>query len=205
MIVNQNLQEKQIIIGAHYDIHSAVQNWREKLAEYLAEYLARPDTSTYKIAARAEGFGFKLNASTVTNIKNRINNDVGIETIRAIAKGMGVPEREIFTVVLGAIQAESAPSIEEMRALEYLKGMPKAQKLEAVAILETIWRLHSSNSLNSTPIEGEQFSLQPTESEAVMSTGKPRPPTKSERRRAQRDIEAARADARADQARRKKK
>jgi len=127
-------------------MHVAVQYWREKLGDYLAGYLAKPDTSTYKIAARADSFGFELSPSTVTNIKNRINRDVGIETLRAIAKGMGVPEQEIFAVVLSAIQAEAEPDVDEGRAIEYLKGMPKAVKADAVAILETLWRRHTMES-----------------------------------------------------------
>jgi hypothetical protein len=59
---------------------------------------------------------------------------------------MGVSEREIFSVVLGSIQAEAAPSFEEGRALEYLKALPSGVKSDAVALLETLWRRHNTDA-----------------------------------------------------------
>lgn len=118
-----------------------MQNWRDILADYLRRLLAQPDVSIYKVSKKAKQFGYKLSPTTVWDVANAKNKDVGIETLFALAKGFGIPARELFTKIID-LSVEEIESTEDARVIAYLRELPSDVKADTIAILETIWRLH---------------------------------------------------------------
>lgn len=68
------------------------------LADFVAEIMREKNLSSYDVARLSAG---GISQSTVNKI---INNDVrshGLDTLAALAKGLGIPEDQIFRVARG--------------------------------------------------------------------------------------------------------
>lgn len=74
-----------------------VKSSRELLAEFVQRVMSEREWSTYQVADRCG-----ISNTTVWNIANAQNKDVGIETLRALSKGLDVPFRELLRVASGA-------------------------------------------------------------------------------------------------------
>ena len=70
----------------------------EQLADFVSRVMAEKHLSTYEVARRSGG---EISQSTVNKILNRDIRSHSVETLSALAKGLGVPEEAMFRVARG--------------------------------------------------------------------------------------------------------
>jgi len=69
---------------------------REELADYVRRVIRDKDLSYREVAARSED---RISATTVSDIVNRRNQNLSARTQAGLAKGLGVPLREIQAIM----------------------------------------------------------------------------------------------------------
>jgi transcriptional regulator with XRE-family HTH domain len=70
----------------------------ESLSEYTRRIIREKELNYRKVADAAKAAGYEISHSTVGNIVNKSTEDVGVETLRALAHGLGVPEDELINI-----------------------------------------------------------------------------------------------------------
>lgn len=68
------------------------------LAEFVADVMREKNLSSYDVARNSDG---EISQSTVNKIVNRDIRSHSIETLRSLAKGLGVSEESLFRVARG--------------------------------------------------------------------------------------------------------
>lgn len=82
--------------------------------------------STYDVARRS---GNLITHQTVWSLLNAQGKDVKVGTLKALAKGLGVSEDEIFAVARGK-SVSGDPQLDESRLLEYFRTLsPDSQEV----------------------------------------------------------------------------
>jgi transcriptional regulator with XRE-family HTH domain len=108
---------------------------REKLADYLRRVIRDKDLSYRKVAQRSGG---RVSHATISDIINGRQKDIKTETLIGIAKGLGVPEEEIFAVARGATTMKNGFEQSDFARLYFKHGkLTKARQKE----FERIWKM----------------------------------------------------------------
>jgi transcriptional regulator with XRE-family HTH domain len=114
---------------------SVVPVLQESLSDYVRRVISEKGLNYREVARRSGG---AISHGAVGHIVNGVSTDVRTETLRALAKGLGVPEDEIFAVARGkAISEPKSPA--EFGVLFY--GWEEAtdeQKAETLAAIRMI-------------------------------------------------------------------
>lgn len=88
--------------GGTYNVRGSkqfgVKTEQESLADYVRRVIRDKDLSYRKVAIQSGG---KVSHATVSDIINGNQRDLKTETLRGLAKGLGVSEEEIFAVARG--------------------------------------------------------------------------------------------------------
>lgn len=96
-------------------IHSVVAGLNQKLADFVGRAMVAQNLSTHDVARRSGG---RISHATVWNIQNGRIKNIQNDTLVALAKGLGVPEDELFLLVRGG-----AHQTEEAELLSRLSGL----------------------------------------------------------------------------------
>jgi transcriptional regulator with XRE-family HTH domain len=94
-----------------------VKSLQDSLAEYLREQMEGKGLSTYDVARRS---GNLITHQTVWSLLNAQGKDVKVGTLKALAKGLGISEDEIFAVARGK-SVSGDLQLEESKLLEYFR------------------------------------------------------------------------------------
>ena len=117
----------------------------ESLGEYVSRILRQKDLSLRKVEANC---GKKLTASYIGRIAKGKFNNPSMETVAALAEGLGVDLNEIFTVAFGKppSQAETsllvfADAVQKLamnpELIDLVRGWEKLNNKQKKAILNT--------------------------------------------------------------------
>lgn len=127
------------LISVKRSKHCGVPSEQESLSDYVRRVANEKSLSHREIARRS---GDLISHVTVGDIINNNRGDVKVETIKGLAKGLGVSEEEIFAVVRGKTTSGEL-AFDELRLLEVYRMLPPEKRLEAIAHLEVLLQFHT--------------------------------------------------------------
>lgn len=116
--------------------HCGVSSEQESLSDYVRRVANEKNLSHREIARRS---GDLISHVTVGDIINNNRGDIKVETIRGLAKGLGVSEEEIFAVVRGKTTSGEL-TFDELRMLELYRKLSPEKRMEAIAHLEVAFQ-----------------------------------------------------------------
>lgn len=125
-----------------------------KQAINLADFVRRVrDEKGYSLEKVQQLSGNKINASYVSRIENGYVSEESVtpKKLQALAKGLGVAEEEIFTVVRGH-ESSGDLSLEELRLLHCFRNIPLERKTDALGYLEMLFKLYGKNGDASSKV-----------------------------------------------------
>lgn len=110
--------------------HSQKRTARENFADFVRRIMNERDLS-YRAVSRLSGG--KVNPSTVNKIVNGRQKDIGVETMMALAKGLGIPERQLIAALRG--EAVENSEFDEIEALFFRFKQLTPQKRQELSML----------------------------------------------------------------------
>lgn len=147
------------------------------LADFIRSKMAEKKLSTYEVARES---GNAINANTITRILNGDIKEAKLTTLQAIAKGLGVPEIDIFRVARGmppetpkerlkllaetfAGQGLTDEDWEEVDAMLYVLVEQKKRRITAAAAIDKFENEQlnkkaspTNNIFNEDPTKGKR-------------------------------------------------
>lgn len=120
----------------------------EKLHDYIRRVRADKGLSTADVEKKS---GFTVTDGYVSHIENGRVKNVSPEKLRALAKGLGVSEEEIFAVARGAKTVGDMP-LDEVRMLQLYRELPPDRKDDVLAHLELACKRHAAGSGRDTSL-----------------------------------------------------
>lgn len=111
----------------------------EKLPDYIRRVRAEKGLSTADVEKKS---GFTVTDGYVSHIENSRVKNVSPEKLRALAKGLGISEEEIFAVARGAKTVGDLP-LDEVRMLQLYRELPPDRKEDVLAHLELACKRHA--------------------------------------------------------------
>lgn len=120
----------------------------EKLPDYIRRIRAEKGLSTADVEKKS---GFTVTDGYVSHIENGRVKNVSPEKLRALSKGLGVSEDEIFAVARGAKTVGDMP-LDEVRMLQLYRELPPERKDDVLAHLELACKRHAAGGRNTSLI-----------------------------------------------------
>jgi transcriptional regulator with XRE-family HTH domain len=118
-----------------YGKHPVVKGEQETLADYVRRVIRDKDLSYRKVA---DASGGKISPTTISDVINGQIGDIKTQTLKALAKGLGVPEDEIFAVARGkSLDASEAIDAEMALFASRVKKLTPQQKRD----FHVAWRM----------------------------------------------------------------
>lgn len=111
---------------------------QESLPDYLRRVWKEKGISSYEVERRSN---FTISQSYAARIRNGHIANPSATKLKALAKGMGVPESELFAVARG-VKSDQIEIVNDRLlsiAFEY-EGMPKKKKQKADYMIEMLER-----------------------------------------------------------------
>jgi len=112
------------------------------LAAYVSEQMQRQNLSLHDVAKRSGG---RISHATVGNILNVTSKEVKSSTLAGLAKGLGVPEDEIFAVARGKanepmtlekfVTELQGLGVEDFNPAKGMKSLTQADMEEILAVV----------------------------------------------------------------------
>ena len=99
----------------------------ESLADYVQRIRNKKNISTLKVEEQSKG---KITNSYVSKIENGYITNVSPEKLKALAKGLGVPEEEVFTVARGS-KSKGSRLVEEI--ISYVSELSVARQKDILS------------------------------------------------------------------------
>src|ERR1700742_4482234 len=124
---------------------------RDDFVEFVKQKMDEMNLNSYDIDRKSGG---QIRHAAVWNIINRRVKEVKDETVNVLARALNVSPEEMHRRARGS--ASSPDNEDELRALDYPKGLPQPIKADAVAILETLWRRHANKGMPVTETAAEK-------------------------------------------------
>ena len=109
---------------------------RESFADYVRRIRQEKRLSLNDLRIAS---GNRIANSHISRIENGEVKNLGVEKLSALAKGLGVPEEEVFTVARGA-QARSLEGVKESQLLTYFRELPPDRQRDVLLIVKTMHR-----------------------------------------------------------------
>jgi transcriptional regulator with XRE-family HTH domain len=109
-----------LIQSAPHAKRFAVITERETLADYVRRIRNEKQLSLRDVSTRSGG---QIANSHISRIESGEAHGVSVEKLRSLAKGLGVPEDEIFAVARGK-SISGDLQLEEAKLLEYFRMLP---------------------------------------------------------------------------------
>lgn len=108
----------------------------ESLAEYVQRVRNEKSLSLMDVSRRSGGL---IANAHISRIENGLVKSAGVEKLRALAKGLGVSEEEIFAVARGKVTSGDL-AFDELRMLELYRKLSPEKRIEAIAHLEVVFQ-----------------------------------------------------------------
>jgi transcriptional regulator with XRE-family HTH domain len=111
---------------------------KEILADYVRRLRLEKGLSLADVSLRSSG---RIGKTHINRIENGLVTNPGVEALRALAKGLGVPEEEIFAVARGKKleEDEALPSHLQMIMFKF-NNLPLSKQVEMEKLLEVLDR-----------------------------------------------------------------
>jgi transcriptional regulator with XRE-family HTH domain len=111
----------------------------ESLAEYVQRVRNEKNLSLMDVSRRSGGL---IANAHISRIENGLVKSAGVEKLRALAKGLGISEEEIFAVARGKVTSGDL-AFDELRMLELYRKLSPEKRMEAVAHLEVAFQFQA--------------------------------------------------------------
>ena len=119
-------------------IHYVVSKQQEKLSDFVRRIIHEKDLSYRKVAASSGGL---ITHSTVSDVVNERVSNLSSQSISGLAKGLGVTESEIFSLVRGKLPNQKMVTNQQFENLSLkFSGIPSTKKERAQALLDMLDR-----------------------------------------------------------------
>jgi transcriptional regulator with XRE-family HTH domain len=128
----------------------------ESLADYVQRVRNEKNLSLMDVSRRSGGL---IANAHISRIENGWVKSVGIEKLRALAKGLGVPEDEIFSVARGSSNTGDLQS-DELRLVHFYRGIPYERKLDLLSYSEMLFTRYGDQGArvsNGGPQSGKVY------------------------------------------------
>jgi len=111
---------------------------QESLPDYLRRVFKEKDISSYEVERRS---GRAISQSYAARIRNGHILNPSTTKLKALAKGLGVPESELFAAARGVNSEGEEISHERLQSIDFeYQGMPKKKKQKADYVIELLER-----------------------------------------------------------------
>jgi len=117
---------------------------RESLADYVKRIRNSARLSLLDVERQSARSGYKIAGSYVSRIENGVARNPSKDKLIGLAKGLGVPEEEVFAVARGKSLDE--PTAREQRLLSYFRELPRERQDNFMRIAHTLHREHAVES-----------------------------------------------------------
>lgn len=107
---------------------------RETLADYVRRVRDKNGWSLVEVSRRAGG---AIGRTHINRIENGFATNPSPRKLRALARGLGVPEEELEAVVAGRTPAKKGDA-DEMQLLFYFRDLSPTEKEGALRIMEAL-------------------------------------------------------------------
>lgn len=111
----------------------------EDLADFVRRIRLERRLSTRDVGRRSAG---EISYGYVSQIENRtvLGSGVSPGRLMALARGLGIPDDEIFAIARGRRLSE--PEARQIRAMIFFDSLPEERQEDALAFLEALSRRH---------------------------------------------------------------
>ncbi len=110
----------------------------QSLANYVSRIMIEKKLTSYEIEQRSNK---QINQSYVVKIKNNNITNVSPVKLKALAKGLGVSEEEIFSIIRGKLPDLSNLANEQLENLIRKFGqLPMSKRIYAQALIDLLNR-----------------------------------------------------------------
>lgn len=93
-----SLTKLDVSLNGKCSKHSGVSSERENLGDYLRRVISEKNLTYRQVAERSGG---RISHAAISDIISGKTKEIKSSTITALARGLGVPEEEIFAVIRG--------------------------------------------------------------------------------------------------------
>src|SRR5262249_34335962 len=101
-----------------------VQTRQEKLAEKIRQVRQEKRLSVREVANASNK---RISSARVSDIENCRIKDIQIETLKGLAKGLGIPAKELTDIMFGKPEAGVEAEAEAERLVWYFSQLPEKQ------------------------------------------------------------------------------
>lgn len=133
---------------------------QERIGSYVAQIIKDKKLNYREIARRANN---QISHSAVGDIINGRVKDIRVETLQALAKGLGVPEDDLLAVAFGK---KGKRGILESRLLHCFRDLPLDRQQILVLIAEALMKDQPFEEVDE-PLVGQKLE--------IIGTGAPNP------------------------------
>lgn len=109
---------------------------QETLADYVRRIIHEKGLNYREVARRSGG---AVSHGAVGHIVNGVSTDVRKDTLRALARGLQVPEDEIFAAARGKIEADPSTEHEKQELINYYDDLPRECQKDVLALTKALW------------------------------------------------------------------
>lgn len=120
----------------------AVSTERETLADYVRRIRNEKRLSLREVSLRSGG---QIANSHISRIESGEARGVSVDKLRSLAKGLGVPEDELFSIARGR-SAVGELNAEEWRIVHYYRSIPFERQLDLLSYSEMLFTRYGSQS-----------------------------------------------------------
>lgn len=129
---------------------------RETLADLVRRTRGEKRLSLREVSLRSGG---EIANSHISRIENGESTNLTTEKLRALAKGLGLPEEEIFAVARGRSVSDDLKP-EEWRLLNYYRSIPYERQVDLLSYSEILFNRYGDQNEpvgNSGPKAGKVY------------------------------------------------
>jgi transcriptional regulator with XRE-family HTH domain len=142
--------------SAPCDKRFAVSMEHETLADLVRRVRNEKRLSLREVSLRSGG---EIANSHISRIENGESTNLTTEKLQALAKGLGIPEEEIFGVARGR-SASGDLKPEEWRLLNYYRGIPYERQIDLLSYSEMLYIRYGDRNdsmKNGEPAAGKVY------------------------------------------------
>jgi transcriptional regulator with XRE-family HTH domain len=114
----------------------------ETLADFVRRVRAEKNLSLSDVERQSGRHGGKIASSYVSRIENGYNNNPGPGKLKALARGLDVPEDEIMAVAFGRAPKTDAEA-RELKLLGYFRELPGDRQDDVIRMVRALHSAHS--------------------------------------------------------------
>jgi transcriptional regulator with XRE-family HTH domain len=128
-----------------------VQTRQEKLAEIVRQVRQQKGLSVRDVANASNG---GISSARVSDVENCRIKDIQIETLKGLAKGLGIPAKELTDIMFGKPEAGT----DERRLVWYFSHLPEEQRKNVLTMVEALYKSRPQQDAKPTHKERSKSS-----------------------------------------------